>query len=401
MIKTILTSIVPIEFFENEHIEFFINICCKESILLPSTYSEEMKNLINDLNIKNVDLFKIQPINNESELLCFRMGTTLILSISVFDEYDNYYDLVNNSLIRKNRIVKRILSANADNEMLNKFLRKINNCKIPFTKIHYCFSFISVYDSSFNDSNKIHIRILAEPSLIDMDDMIGTNIESLKYTKRTVINKKYLDNIDDVDISHQSITYITWASISSVTKGEYCVFIKNHTTLILLEIIIQKIWNKCFFYNSLIDDELQKRVKNKHDSSKYISIMDLSIGAYSALVESKSCISATYSSRISKIFDEIIKTSQVTDKVEELEKKLDFLNSFVNRSIHHDNRNVQKVSEILLFLIALTQVALLLFPLPLINNTILGTVIMFCLVISGIFIILGIINHRDSLTILH
>ena len=164
-IKTILTTIVPIEFFEEKHIEFFINMCCKEYILQSSTYSAEMENLINDLNIRNVDLYEIQPINSESELFCFRMGTALILSISVFDEYDNYYDLVNNSLTRKNRIVKKILSANADNETLNKFIREINIYKIPFTKIHYCFSFISLCDSSFREDKNKHIKVLAEPSL--------------------------------------------------------------------------------------------------------------------------------------------------------------------------------------------------------------------------------------------
>lgn len=389
-IRAKLTTIVPVEFFKNNHIEFFINMCCKENILLPATYSTEMRNLINDLNIKNADLYKIQSINNESELLCFRMGTSLILSISVFDEYNNYVTLVNNSLTRKNRIVKKILSANADNEILNKFLKKISICNIPHTKIHYCFSFISIYDSSFNERKNKYIKILAEPSLIDMDDMICTDVELMNYTNKTIVDKKYLDGIIDVDMSYQSNTYITWASISSVTKGEYHIFTKNHTLLLLLETIIQKIWNKCYFYNLLIDDELQKGEKDRRRSLNYVSIADLSIGAYAALAESQSCISATYSSRISKIFDEIIETSQVAEKINELAKKLDFLNSFVNRSIHRDNRNVQKISEIILFLIALTQVALLLFPIPVINNTLIGIIIMSCLIITGIFIFIKI-----------
>jgi hypothetical protein len=385
--KTILTTIVPIEFFEDKHIEFFIDMCCKESILSFSNYSLEMINIINDLNIKNVDLYKIQQINDESELLCFKIGTTLILSISVYDDYDDYFDLVNNFLMRKNRIVKKILFAKADNMFLNKFLNKINDYKIPFIKIHYCFSFISVFDPLFNENeNNIHIKILSEPSLIDMDDMICTNIDSIKYTKKSIIDKKYLDDIIDVDISSQSNTYVTWASISSVTKGDYQVFRKNHLIITLLEITIQKIWNKCYFCNTLIDDELQKKSKRKYKRVNYVSLTDLSIGSYFALVDSKSCISATYSSRISKIFDAIVKTSQVADKIDELERKLNFLNSFINRNIHRENKNIQKISEILLFLIALPQIIQLFFPLPLIQNKFIGLSIVFFLIVIGIFI---------------
>lgn len=215
-----------------------------------------------------------------------------------------------------------------------------------------------------------------------MDDMLSSMNTEINYSNTTKINEEILGSIKDVDIYSEQKTFITWASIVSLSTDRES-WLKNHISITIIEVLVQRIWNLCYSQNNslnnyITDINIKRRSKG---------INKIIIDTYRILIESKNCISATYSSRLSGIYSAILESSQLAKNVDDLEQKLNYLIVFTNSINQNKNRYLQQSSEVLLFFIAIAQVIPIFFNLPIVSHQVisLGTIIGIC--ILGVLLI--------------
>ena len=380
MMEVYCTSVIPIKFRNAGIRKDIVNICKNRKIISGYDSYNGAINLkaVPDINIKNLDLYHIPSEN--TDIQCVFSETTLTIVLTWENTYNDYYELVNQSLKKRKKLVKRVIEYNPKDKNLLPLMKLLEEYKECGLSTNYAFTFYSVCDDHFTLSNEQHLKVLAEPSVINMDDMLSSLNTNNLYSPKTKINKEILKTIRDVDLYSEQKTYVTWASIVSLTKNQETL-VRNHITLTLMEILIQRIWNLCYSQNN----DLNEYITNINDYSKDIN--KTIIETYRILIESKNCISATYSSRLSGIYSAIVESSQLAKNIEDLEQKLNYLIVFTNNINQSKNRYLQQSSEILLFLIAIAQVVPLFFDLPIVTHNLIsiGTVVGIC--VLGILLI--------------
>jgi len=374
------TSVIPIKFRNAEIRKDIVSICKNQKILSGYDSYGGAINLktIPDINIKDLEFYHIPSEN--TDIQCVFSDSTLTIVLTWENTYNDYYELVNQSLKKRKKLVKRVIEYNPKDKNLLPLMKLLEEYKEYGLSINYAFTFYSVCDEHFTQSNEQHLKVLAEPSVINMDDMLSSQNTNNLYGPKTKINKEILKTIRDVDLYSEQETFVTWASIVSLTKNRD-VFVRNHITLTLIEILIQRIWNHCYSQNN----DLNEYITNINDYSKDIN--KTIIETYRILIESKNCISATYSSRLSGIYSAIVESSQLAKNIEDLEQKLNYLIVFTNSINQSKNRYLQQSSEILLFFIAIAQVVPLFFDLPILTHRVISIVTMVAICIIGVLLI--------------
>ncbi len=374
------TSVVPIKFRNSETKNNIITLCKNQGILFDYDSYNGVINLktIPDINVMALEFYHIPSSNTDIQCVFCENTLTIVLTWAI--NYHDYYDLVNQSLTKKNELVKRVTEYNPEDESLFPFMKILERYKEHDLSINYAFTFYSVCDENFVQSSEQHLKVLAEPSVINMDDMLSSQGTNCLYSSKTKINKDILKNIKDVDLFSEQKTFVTWASIVSLSKSKD-VFIQNHITLTLIEVLIQRIWNLCYTQNN----DLNNYITNINKCSKDIN--NTIIETYRILIESKNCISATYSSRLSGIYSAIVESSQLGKNIEDLEQKLNYLIVFTNSLNQSKNRYLQQSSEILLFLIAIAQVVPLFFNLPIVTHQMISIGIIVGICAFGVLLI--------------
>lgn len=374
------TSVVPVKFRNSEIKNEIVSLCKNQGIL--SDYDSYCGPInlktIPDINIMALEFYHISSA--DTDIQCVFSESTLTIVLTWENTYCDYYDLVNNSLTKRKELVKRVVEYNPEDERLSLFMKILERYREDGLSVNYAFTFYSVYDENFTQANEQHLKVLAEPSVVNMDDMLSSLDTNNLYSSKTKINKEILKTIKDVDLFSEQKTFVTWASIVSLSKSKE-VFIKNHITLTLIEVLIQRIWNLCYTQNN----DLNHYITNINKCSKDIN--NTIIETYRILIESKNCISATYSSRLSGIYSAIVESSQLAKNIEDLEQKLNYLIVFTNNLNQSKNRYLQQSSEILLFLIAIAQVVPLFFNLPIVTHQMISTIIVIGICIIGVFLI--------------
>lgn len=374
------TSIIPVKFSDAKLTREIINVCKEKQMLFDYSNYKGTINLkaIPDINVGQFDFYYIP--SSKTDIQCAFSESTLTLILTWKNAYADYYSLVNQSLGDRKQLVKRILAYAPNDENLVPLMKILERYRENGLAINYAFTFYSIYDENFTEVSEQHLKVLAEPSIINMDDMLSSMDTTVVYNSKTKINKEILKTIKDVDIYSAQKTFITWASIVSMTKSKD-VFVKNHITLTLIELLVQRIWNLCYSQNIRLNDCITNIKKRSKDTDKII------VETYRILIESKNCISATYSSRLSGIYSAIVESSQLSNNVGDLEQKLNYLIVFTNNINQRKNRYLQQSSEILLFLIAIAQVVPLFFNLPIVTHNMIsvGTVVGVC--VLGILLI--------------
>jgi hypothetical protein len=374
------TSIVPIKFYNAEIAREFIFLCKEKNII--SDYKDYRGELnlktINDVNANFLQFFYIP--SSETDVQCAFYETTLTIVLTRKNSFDDYYKLVNQSLSERKRIVKRVLELESKDQKLKPFMDFLKSYRDRGFVVNYAFTFHSICDESFMQSCERHLKVLAEPSIINMDDMLSSLDSSITYDSKTRLNNDRLKLIKDVDIYNDQKTYVTWASIVSLSKNHE-IFIRNHICLVLFEVLIQRTWNLCYSQNIELNNSITDIKTYSTDINSKI------IETYQILIESKNCISATYSSRLSSLYSAIVESSQLPKYISDLEQKLDYLIVFANTINQDKNRSIQESSEILLFMIAFAQVVPLFFNIPITTHYMIsmGTVVFICLL--GVFLI--------------
>ena len=374
------TSVIPIKIRDDKLTREIIDICKNQEILSDYHSYEGAINLktIPDINTRDLEFYHIP--SSKTDIQCVFGESTLTIILTWENTYQDYYELVNKSLQKRKKLVKRVVEYNPKDETLSPLLKLLERYKDYGLSINYAFTFYSVCDKDFSPTCEQHLKVLAEPSVINMDDMLSSQNKNSLYSPKTKLNKEILRTIKDVDLYSEQKTFVTWASIVSLSKNKE-VFIKNHITLTLIELLIQRIWNLCYAQNNNLNDYITNIKKNSKNINKII------IDTYRILIESKNCISATYSSRLSAIYSAIVESSQLVKNIEDLEQKLNYLIVFTNSINQSKNSYLQQSSELLLFFIAIAQVVPLFFDLPIVTHNMIsiGTVVSIC--VLGILLI--------------
>lgn len=378
--ETYCTSIIPVKIPNPKLTKEIIGVCKSQHLI--SDYNNYTGTFhlktIPDISTKPFDFYYIP--SSKMDIQCAFSESTLTIVLTWKNTYSDYYSLVNQSLTERKRLVERILDFNPKDENLLPIIRLLERYKAHGLSVNYAFTFYSICDENYSEEDEKHLKVLAEPSLVNMDDMLSSKDTTFIYDPTTSINKEVLETIKDVDLYSEQKTFITWASIVSLSKNKD-VFVKNHITLTLMELLIQRIWNLCYSQNISLNDCITNINKRSKDTNRVV------IDTYRILIESKNCISATYSSRLSSIHSAIVESSHLPKHIEDLEQKLNYLIMFTNSINQSKNRKLQQGSEILLFLIAIAQVVPLFFDLPIVTHNIIsvGTVVVIC--VLGVLLI--------------
>lgn len=374
------TSVIPIKIRNSKLTKEIISRCKNQGILSDYISYDGAINLktIPDINTTGLDFYYIP--SKKTDIQCAFGESTLTIILTWRNTYNDYYELVNQSLQKRKKLVKRVVEYNPKDEARSPLLKLLEQSKGNGLSINYAFTFYSVCDENYSQACEQHLKVLAEPSVINMDDMLCSQNTKTLYNSKTKLNKVLLNTIKDVDLYSEQKTFITWASIVSLSKNQE-VFVKNHITLTLIEILIQRIWNLCYTQNNNLNEYITNTKKNTKDINRIIT------DTYRILIESKNCISATYSSRLSGIYSAIVESSQLAKNIDDLEQKLNYLIVFTNSINQSKNSYLQQSSELLLFFIAIAQVVPLFFDLPIVTHNMISIGTVVCICVLGILLI--------------
>ena len=379
--ETLCTSVIPIKFSDAVLAKRFVSDCTENDFLRPYASYAGIVNLtsIKDITTNSFDFYFIP--SSQTDIQCVCCESTLILVLTWEKNYDDYYCMVNEQLKKKNVVVKNVLSFYSGDELLRQFLAQLKGyCERGEANVFYAFTYYSILDKAFSDEDVVHVKVLAEPSVIQMDDMQCSDIVDMEYHAETVLNDRIIDSINDIDFYTEQQTYVTWASVVTVSKKRD-VFINNHVTLTLLEIHVQRIWNLCYSQSAELNKVITGINNKNTDVSRVIT------DTYRILLESKNHVSATYSSRVSALYKAIVESSQLEKNIDDLEQKLNYLIVLTNTINQQKNRSVQESSEIVLFLIAIAQVIPIFFDLPLMPHYVFSIITVVLLCVVGVVLI--------------
>ena len=374
--ETLCTSVIPIKFNDATTTKRFVEECLNIGLFHHYNMYNGKVDLgsIKDINVNQLE-FYFSP-SQQTDIQCVCCESTLILVLTWEKAYDDYFDMINELLKKKNIVVKNVLSYHSEDNQLKQILSRLKCCHDRGEAVvYYAFTYYSILDERYSVEKEIHVKVLAEPSVIQMDDMQSSDISNMEYSTSTVLNERIINSIQDIDYYTEQQTYVTWATVVAVSKKRD-VFISNHVTLTLLEIHVQRLWNLCYSQSAELNRVITSVDNKNNDVSKVIA------NTYRILLESKNHVSATYSSRISALYKAIVDSSQLEKNIDDLEQKLNYLIVLTNTINQQKNRSVQESSESVLFLIAIAQVIPIFFDLPLVTHYVFSiiTVVLLCVV---------------------
>lgn len=347
-------SIIPIELFTNARLDVvkkaFIDanyFChCQESVV----------DIFKELSGEKSAFYKLSPAFGKSMYVAIHESSFCIYIKGEKQSFSPNMQTLQDELLQRNILHEKIIT-NSTCSPLYGILKEINaNLKKSIygkVKINYVFSFYVLQNAKQYTDSKI-IKILAEPSMVDIDDMLST-----KAVKKTLsscdIKENYISSIQDVDISAHSITYITWATIVAQVDNDNSA--DTVSLLVALEARLQTVWNRCFAVSEFID--------NVFDNAKKPSDIDELYWSFAkTLDDAKSVLSSTFSSRADKLFDEMVRTSKLEGEIDRLEQKLFLLDKYIDKQNQKISKKYQKTIELLLFITAIASLAQIFFPLP-------------------------------------
>lgn len=217
--ETYCTSIIPVKIPNPKLTKEIIGVCKSQRLLSDYCNYGGAINLkaIPDININPFD-FDFIP-SPKTDIQCAFSESTLTLILTWKNTYKDYYSLVNQSLEERKKLVKRVLEYNPKDEKLIPFMKLLEGYRDKGLSINYAFTFYSICDENFTEASEQHLKVLAEPSVINMDDMLSSLGTSAQYDSKTKINKEILETIKDFDLYSEQKTFITWASVVSLSKS--------------------------------------------------------------------------------------------------------------------------------------------------------------------------------------
>lgn len=242
-------------------------------------------------------------------------------------------------------------------ECLRRISEVVGQSPLPIG-INYVFGFTCIHrQSRIDDREKSLLKIISEPSILDVDDMISSH----EYNRLPAVfpdpKHRLFSRIKDIDPSSLTTTYITWASIVSYSMDDKAYERTKHL-LICLEVRLQATWNRCFSFSEYADLVFDGKTEVPRFDQMYWQFVR-------ALDDAKSAISSTFSSRADIFFREMVKTSKLQGEIDRLQIKMNLVEKFQETQMARRNAIYQKTIEGLLFIAAIASVMQVVFPLPL------------------------------------
>lgn len=373
-------SIVPIELFTIKIAKEIESNLIRENIVYEC--SEPIQDVFREIAPFGASIQKVSEQFGNSIYIAFSESSLCLYYQSILENIELnlgvVYDLLN---IRKKTHCDIINNESGSpiKDIIDTLTRFIDKT-IYKININYVFSFYLITtQKSELDEKKIYLKILAEPSFVDLDDMISSHNKFIAFSDCKLDPVK-LSNIRDVDLFGSVETYVTWATIVSIIYDSKD-FLSTKNLLISLELRLQIIWNRCYALSLLIDELLDGKLKELNIDELYWSFAR-------TLDDARAVLSSTFSTRASKLFEEMIFTSKVAGEIERLNLKVNLLEKFIEKRARKENVKYQKAFQLLLFVTALASLVQIAIPIPVMENRQLGWLIILLVSLLGIFIIL-------------
>jgi|GEM_PF-1657499 len=352
-----ITSIVPIELFTKTR-----SILVESALLEKKQIYEaenDVANIFKEIAGNGSKFYSVSHPVGSGIYLAFHESSACIYIEKTIEDWVLNRVSIARELAARNLYHKEIIE-NAENSPANGLMAEmlliIPDSEYGGSRINYVFSFYVIEGGVEDEGESSNLKILAEPSLIDLDDMLSTQCEeSIDSLNANEIKAGYADSLVDVDISSNAATYITWATIVSVVDEHQ--IIRTKSLLAALECRLQIVWNRCYSVSEFIDSVFECNDKPRDIGELYWSFAK-------TLDDAKSVLSSTYSSRADRLFSEMIQTSKISGEIDRLEQKINLLEKYIEQNNLKLNKKYQKTIELLLFITALASLAQVFFPLP-------------------------------------
>lgn len=373
-------SIVPIELFTIKIAKKLENDLILRKILFEC--SEPVQEVFQEIAPIGARIHKVSELYGNNIYIAFSESSLCLYYENILENIDLtlgvVYDLLNSR--------KRTHCDVINNDLGSPIKNIIDTIKIFTDKaiykvnINYVFSFYLIKTDKLEiDKNKTYFKILAEPSFIDLDDMISSQSKLIAFNDAKLDPVK-LSSIRDVDLFGSVETYVTWATIVSIIYDPKD-FISTKNLLISLELRLQIIWNRCYSLSLFIDELLDGKFRTLNIDEIYWSFAR-------TLDDARAVLSSTFSTRASKLFEEMILTSKVAGEIDRLNLKVNLLEKFIENRARKENLKYQKAFQVLLFVTALASLVQIAIPIPIMENQQLSWLIISLVSLLGLFIIL-------------
>jgi hypothetical protein len=377
-------SLAPVELFEvglREHFE--------HKLTSSSTYSRNESGSLNSTFREICDfsprIYKSLK-HDGSSLIAFHGSSACFIRISSNTSWSPSIQAVREELSSRRQYHQRIIadSNNLLGEDLFSDLKQTKRAKPYHFKVNYVFSmYILKAQAQLDDDQLVAMKALAEPSILDLDDMLSASEISMPVALKTNEPKInfVLRSIEDRDLTPEAITFVTWASIVSVDYSSGASSSRTFDLLVALEIRLQMVWNRCYSFSNLADAVF---VRHQFIGLNIDNFFWQLARTYD---DAQGMLSATSSSRANRLFDAMIETSGIAREISRLQSKIGLLDQFVRRRNESRDSRYRKTVEVLLFFAALSQLFPLFFTLPIIVNSILGLLVILIILALGLLAI--------------
>lgn len=221
----------------------------------------------------------------------------------------------------------------------------------------YTFSLYAIHHPEpISHESLLTLRLLSEPSLIDLDDMSSSrNISPLSELSEKI--RARLQSLVDSDIAPQSSIFVTWASLLAISSSDRVHFERTLNLIVAMEIRLQMTWMRCSSLSRAVDETVRKKLKRDGLDEIYWRVV-------TTRDESKYVMSQTSSSRANKIFAEMIDTSGIKDEIDTLGSKIDLFERYIARIEEKQSRRFRRFVESFLAITAFSQMVPIFFAVP-------------------------------------
>ena len=381
----IRVSLVPLELYEYRLREKFEQSLSSGAHLIP-LHSGSLDHTFQELCDFSPKVFKANK-HLGTTLLALHGSSACLIAIEALDDWEPTLSAVASEL-QTRRALHRDTLQDQDEVFGIRLTEALSPARAAGyrVKARYVFSFYIYRPDYKPDETELSIlKLLAEPSLLDLDDMLSSRVGTgVPLTDGPLEPKvrRALDDIPDVDLAPDVTTWITWASIVCVDCSVARRQAKTFDLLVALETRLQIVWNRCQSFSNLADAILTGRTR------RFKGVNDFFWGLARTFDDAQGVLAATSSSRANKLFAAMIATSALEKEIGRLAGKVELLNRYlVSRNLKRDAR-YRKTIEVLLFFAALSQVVPLFFRLPLLQSELTGQVALGVVTILGLAAIL-------------
>lgn len=353
--KLHIISIIPIELYTCSRRKLIEEKLLGNRIIYPTEH--RIKSIFCEIGGDSASVFDLSPVYLESTFIAFHESSLCICINKVVDEWILDHTSISSALEKRKNYHASIIN-NGGASPVYSFISEIQGLlpKNEYGEISplYVFSFYVIENNQNDAVDKNEIMKFVEPSAIDMDDMLSTECDSSSAQEK--LKQSAIDGMADVDISNTSETYISWATIVSLSdSGESAK--RSRDLLTVLEIRLQIVWNRCYSVSQYIENVLDDKIKTT-------DITELFWSFSRTLDDAKSVLSSTLSSRAARLFLEMGRTSKIEGEISRLDQKLSLLEKYIEQRNAMQSKKYQKTIELLLFVTALASLAHVFFPIP-------------------------------------